>query len=230
MLTHTHDTTQYTLPKMPRPMRRRGTRRRATAAGAGAGAEGEQDQGQGQEEEPSATVVVRSLRNPPLDVRLAARPLRTTSLLDVKAAVAAAAGLPADRLRLLYRRRPVPDSKVLGDLLPPGGGEEAGGGSPSANTTTTTTTTIEFSVVVMGGAAGAIGGMGIPTETGSGAATKDKAAAAAAAIAHGVGAGGVPGSPAFWDDLRGFLLQRVRDEKLAGELAVTFQAAWEARR
>jgi len=34
-------------------------------------------------------------------------------------------------------------------------------------------------------------------------------------------------SSAFWDDLRGFLLQRVREEKQADELFSLFLRAWE---
>lgn len=34
----------------------------------------------------------------------------------------------------------------------------------------------------------------------------------------------------FWGDLRGFLLQRVKDEKEGGELYDIFRGAWEASR
>ena len=142
------------------------------------------------------TVTLRSLRNPPLDVKLAAQPL-TTSLLEVKAALAAQTGLAPDKLRLLYGKKPVADSKVLRDVV--GDGDTA----------------VEFSVMVMGGAA----------------AKAEQPAAAVAAgsssTAQGPSGREVVESEAFWNDLRGFLLQRVRDEKQADELFSQFLRAWE---
>ena len=35
---------------------------------------------------------------------------------------------------------------------------------------------------------------------------------------------------AFWDDLRGFLLQRLKDEGQADELSKVFKESWEAHR
>ena len=148
-------------------------------------------------EERSVTVLLKSLRNPPLDVKLAAQPL-TTSLLDVKAALAAETGLAADKLRLLHGKKPVADSKVLKDVV--GDGD----------------TTVEFSVMVMGGAAAA--------------AVKSEPAGATAGgsrTAQGPSGRDVVEGEAFWNDLRGFLLQRVRDEKQVDELFSMFLRAWE---
>lgn len=144
--------------------------------------------------------MVKSLRPPHVDVRLPAQAIGT-SLLDVKAAVAAETGIAAARLKLLHRRKPVPDSKVLKDLLDRTGDS---GDAVAANTT------VEFSVMVIGGA-------------GAGAAPAE-----AKEVAQGASGADVLGTSEFWEDLRGFLLQRVRDEKLAGELSETFQAAWKA--
>jgi len=175
----------YTLPRMPKPMSR--TTRAPLAPG----------------RERSLTVAVRSLRNPPLDVRLSSQPL-TTSLLDIKTAVAAQARLPADRVRLLHRKKPVADSKVLRDLV--SGDDEA---------------VVELSVMVVGGGAAA-----------------PVAPAPAAAGPAGKGGGGgdtetaakeVVEGEAFWRDLRGFLVQRVRDEPQADELFSLFLRAWEDR-
>ncbi|EMR61738.1 hypothetical protein MGN70_000099 [Eutypa lata] len=173
----------YTLPKAPRPL----TKRRPARALPG--------------QEPSVSVVVKSLRNPPLDVRLASQGTGT-SCLDIKALVAAETGIAADKLKLLHRRKPVPDSKILKDLL---GSEDE--------------TAVEFSVMVMGGAAAA-GGAGTTATT----------TATAKDVAQGASGGEVLDTAEFWDDLRGFLLQRVRDEKLAGELSEAFQTAWKAKR
>ena len=164
-------------------------------------------------DEPGVAETVRSLRGaPPLDVlRLAPQP-RAASLRDVKALVAAESGLPADRLKLLHRRRPVADAKLIADLLPP---PDSSSDADAA--------TLELSVMVMGGAG---------SETAVAETSKEKEKEKEET--KGDGEGDTPAAdldaPAFWDDLRGFLLQRVRDERLAGELAETFQAAWRARR
>jgi len=163
---------------MPKPMSKRA---RASAPG----------------QERSVTVTLRSLRNPPLDVKLPAQPL-TASLLDVKAALAAHTGLAPDKLRLLHGKKPVADSKVLKDLV---------GDNDTA---------IEFSVMVMGGA-GAMAKTGQPAAAG----------AADSSTAQGPSGREVVESEAFWNDLRGFLLQRVRDEKQVDELFSTFLRAWE---
>ncbi|KAI2617492.1 cell-cycle control medial ring component-domain-containing protein [Hypoxylon sp. NC1633] len=164
----------YTLPKMPKPM----IKRRSTFI-------------PGQER--SLSVSVKSLRNPPLDVKLSSQG-PNTSVLDVKNAVSDESGIPVAKLKLLHRKKPVPDSKVLKDLV---ADDE---------------THVEFSVMVMGGAAA------VKTPP-----------AAQAEVAQGQSGGEVLDTREFWDDLKGFLLQRIRDEKTAGELADTFQAAWRAK-
>ncbi|KAI0602180.1 cell-cycle control medial ring component-domain-containing protein [Biscogniauxia sp. FL1348] len=166
----------YTLPKMPRPM----SKRKATTVAPG--------------QERSLSVVVKSLRNPPLDLKLSSQ-TPNTSLLDVKTSVSRETGIPVDKLKMLYNKKPVPDSKVLKDLV--AGKDE---------------TAIEFTVMVIGGAAS----MAKPTE-------------AQKAVAQGQSGHEVLGTTEFWDDLKGFLLQRIRDENLAGELTNTFQSAWKAK-
>jgi ubiquitin-like protein 4 len=146
-------------------------------------------------QERSLNVSLKSLRNPPLDVLLRAQPL-TTSLHDVKAALAAQTRLPADKLRLLHNKKPVPDSRALGDLVG------------------VADTTLELGVMVMGGAK--------PAE-------EPVAAAAAGPTAQGKSGREVVESSEFWDDLRGFLLQRVRDEKVTDELFSLFLRSWEER-
>ena len=164
-------------------------------------------------DEPGVAVTVRSLRNPPLDVRLAPQP-RSASLLDIKALVAAESGIPAQRLKLLHRRKPVADSKILADLLLASGadtekdGDGDGDGAPL----------VELSVMVMGGSATTPAVAAAATEETPGGGSSSSASA------------DVLDGDAFWLDLRGFLLQRVRDEKLAAELADVFQTAWRARR
>ena len=139
-------------------------------------------------QERSVTVDVKSLRNPPLDIKLSSQSLNT-SILDVKNAVSSQTSLPTNKMKLLYKKKPIPDSKVLKDLLDQG------------------ETAIEFSVMVLGGAS-----------------------AAEAPTAAGTSGAAVVAAPAFWDDLRGFLLQRVNDEKEADRLYKLFRSSWETGR
>lgn len=156
-------------------------------------------------QERSVTVHIKSLRNPPLDIRLSSQALNT-SILDLKASVSSETSIPTDKIKVLYKKKPVSDSKVLKDLL---GDAE---------------TSVEFSVMIIGGAASAAAAAG-------GAKAEEKEpAAAAAAVAQGVSGEEVLGTDAFWTDLRGFLSQRIRDEKIAEELFGKFLSSWEASR
>lgn len=85
-------------------------------------------------QERSVTIHLKSLRNPPLDIKLTSQTLNT-SLLDVKTDVSRQTRIPAEKLKILHNKKPVPDSKVLKDLL------------------SATDLTINFNVMVIGGAA-----------------------------------------------------------------------------
>lgn len=85
-------------------------------------------------QERSIRVSLKSLRNPPLDITLSSQ-LPNTSVLEIKETVSKQTRIPVAKMKLLHNKKPVPDSKVLKDLL----GE--------------TDLAIEFSVMVIGGAA-----------------------------------------------------------------------------
>ncbi|KAF9877730.1 hypothetical protein CkaCkLH20_04865 [Colletotrichum karsti] len=104
----------YILPKMPKTMSK------PTSLAPG--------------QERSVTVSLKSLRNPPLDIKLSSQPLNT-SILDIKTQVESQSRIPVDKMKLLHNKKPVPDSKVLKDLI------------------TDTQSSVEFSVMVIGGAA-----------------------------------------------------------------------------
>ncbi|KAI0154420.1 cell-cycle control medial ring component-domain-containing protein [Xylariaceae sp. FL1272] len=164
----------YTLSKMPKAMSKR--KPSTTAPG----------------QERSLTVTVKSLRNPPLDLRFSSQPLNT-SILDIKASISKETGIAEDKIKVLHKKKPVADSKVLKDLA---AGDE---------------TVVEFSVMVMGGAAA------LPKTE----AQKD--------VAQGSSGTEVLESQEFWDDLKGFLMQRIRDEQVAADLTSTFHGAWKAK-
>lgn len=152
-------------------------------------------------QERSITVQIKSLRNPPLDIKLTSQPLNT-SILDVKTSVSEQAKIPVEKIKILHKKKPIPDSKVLKDLL------------------SETESSIEFSVMVLGGAA---------------AVAKTQEAHPEPEASKGVTAQGLSGEAVlqtdeFWTDLRGFLLQRIRDEKIVEELHGKFLASWDSDR
>lgn len=157
-------------------------------------------------QERSITVRIKSLRNPPLDIRLSSQPLNT-SILDVKTSVSSETTIPVDKIKVLHKKKPVADSKVLKDLL----GEDE--------------TSVEFSVMVLGGAAAAASPA--PKNEGGPSAA---AAADSASTAQGTSGEAVLQTDAFWTDLRGFLSQRIRDEKITEELFGKFLSSWESGR
>lgn len=148
-------------------------------------------------QERSITVHVKSLRNPPIDVKLTSQPL-ATSVLDLKSSVSEKTRVPVDKMRLLHRKKPVPDSKVLKDLVE---GEEPA---------------IEFSVMVIGGAAAIK-----PAE--------EESTPPAVAGNEPTGERALE-TPEFWEDLKGFLMQRLKDEKQAELLSQTWKSEWEEKR
>lgn len=171
---------QYILPKMPKPM----SKRDGSSIAPG--------------QERSLVVTVRSLRNPPLDLRLSSLSL-TTSVHDVKTSVAKETGISEDKIKILHKKKPIPDSKVLKDLV------------------SKDDTTVEFSVMVMGGASAAVATAAANTDQ-----RKE--------VAQGLSGTDVLQTQEFWQDLQGFLLQRIRDEQVVGGLTDTFRTAWEAKR
>jgi hypothetical protein len=114
--------------------------------------------------------------------------------LDIKAQVTAQTRIPTEKIRILYNKKPVPDSKVLKEVV---GEEEAA---------------VEFAVMVIGGAAA------IPPA---------EADVPVASTADATGAAALE-TAAFWDDLKGFLMQRLKDESEAEKLSALFKSSWES--
>lgn len=145
------------------------------------------------------TITLRSARNPPLEVVLE-RQSPHLSVVDLKAEVAAQANIPVEKIKILHRRKPVSDTKVVEELV----GEEEG--------------EVEFGIMVIGGAASVcVGGQNKGEE--------DKLPSAAV----GESGREVFGTEAFWSDLTGFLSQRVKDAGEGERAATLFREAWETR-
>ncbi|RFU33409.1 hypothetical protein B7463_g2933, partial [Scytalidium lignicola] len=141
-------------------------------------------------QEHSISVSLKSLRNPPLDIHLSSQ-VPSTSILALKEEVASQTNIPVDKIRILHKKKPVADSKVLKDVL----GEEE--------------QAVEFSVMIIGGAAAVVMRDEGPSTT------------------QGSGIVSELGKEEFWDDLKGYLVQRLRNEKEGEKVFDVFKTAWE---
>lgn len=144
-------------------------------------------------QERSFTVSLKSLRNPPLDIKLTSQPL-STSILSLKEAIESQTSIPVSKLRVLYQKKPIPDSKVLKDIV----GDDD------------TTSKLEFSVMVIGGAAA------LKPKTDEEVEPK---------VATGITGTEALHSEEFWQDLNGFLTQRLKDEHVASKYTTIFKKA-----
>lgn len=152
-------------------------------------------------QEPSVNIVLKSLRNPPLDITLPGQPV-STGLLNLKHAVAERANIPVDKLRLLYKKKPCSDAKTIKDLVPAGEKD------------------VEFSVMVIGGVAAPPA----PVPAGSTAAVSpEQVKDSANAPTNG---NEVLGTEAFWQDLNRFLEPRLTDQAQRENVARVFRDAW----
>lgn len=106
-----------------------------------------------------------------------------------------------EKIRLLYKKKPVGDSKVLKDLV----GDEEGGDK------------IELTVMVMGGAASVV-----KRDEGK------KDVFVDAPVAQGPSGQEVLNGDEFWVDLKGYLVQRLRDEGQGEKVFGLFKSAWES--
>jgi ubiquitin-like protein 4 len=142
-------------------------------------------------QEHSLTVTLKSLRNPPLEIVLKSQP-PLTSILDLKTEVSSRASIPIEKIRILHKKKPVGDAKVLKDLV----GEE--------------NTSVEFSVMIMGWAAS------VKKENDT------------APVAQGPNGAELLRTEEFWDDLKAFLIQRLKDQGEGERVHGTFRKAWDA--
>ncbi|GCB25335.1 hypothetical protein AAWM_08220 [Aspergillus awamori] len=159
----------------------------------------------------SITVHLKSARNPAFEFSLPNAPITTTSVQDLKDAVqervvdAQDGKVSVEKIKILYKRKPV-TGKTIAELLADEPEMLAGGKE------------VEFGVMIMGGAKVVEGG-----SSGEG----DVSAAAAPKAAVGPSGEELLRTEAFWDDLQGFLEQRLKDSEEARRLRGVFKGAWE---
>ncbi|KAA8625864.1 Blt1 domain containing protein [Pyrenophora tritici-repentis] len=150
-----------------------------------------------------------------------------TSVYDIKQQFATQASLSAAKIKILYKKKPVTDSKTLLEVI----GSDAG-------------SEVEFGVMVMAGAA--LGGaaspaagstpvasppaVAPPTESEKGLASAGETIAGTASGTAGSGAESgkdIVATDEFWGDLKAFMLQRIKDAEEGERLVGVFKEAWQ---
>ncbi|KAL8921989.1 MAG: hypothetical protein Q9208_005443 [Pyrenodesmia sp. 3 TL-2023] len=171
----------------------------------------------------TTTLHLTSLRPPhTLSLSLPSLPL-STPILSLKQKVATELGRTGgttEGIKILYARKPAGDSKTVGEVIGAAAAEQQG-------------EVVEMQVLVVGGGGGGGGDVSKAGEEGKDVEMKGTGGGGggggAAAVAQGASGEEVMGSDAFWDDLRGWLMQRVRDEGVAGEVWGAFKRGWDER-
>lgn len=160
--------------------------------------------------------MLKSSRNPPLDLKLEGIDPATTSILDLKDRVVEemSGKIEAKKVKVLYARKPVSDTKTISEAV---GADAPTGGNE-----------LEFGLMIMGWSGG------VPPRDAAGAPGKtdtEKAEEAGGGGERRDGEGGLGAleGKGFWVDLRGFLQQRLKDEGAAEEVAGLFEGAWRGR-
>jgi hypothetical protein len=144
-------------------------------------------------------VTLKSSKNPVMSLSLPDTDLGT-SVLGLKERVAKELGIEGtDKIRVLFKRKPVGDVKTVKEVV----GEEDVGRE------------VEFGVMVMGYKEAATKGD-----------TEMKDAEVEVPVAQGPSGEEVLAQGEFWNDLKGFLVLRLRDEGKANEVFEAFRGSW----
>lgn len=151
----------------------------------------------------TVNVTLKSSRNPVMSLSLPRTDLGA-SVLQLKEKVAKELKIDGtDKIRVLYKKKPAGDIKTVKELV---GDEDVGG-------------EVELGVMVMGYKEEAISKGPEDLEM------KD----ADMPVAQGPSGDEVLGGEQFWEDLKKWLLQRIRDEDKAGEVLDAFRGSWKGR-
>ncbi|KAI9924318.1 hypothetical protein ASPWEDRAFT_29886 [Aspergillus wentii DTO 134E9] len=162
----------------------------------------------------SITVLLKSARNPTLDFTIPNAPLSTTSVQDLKDAVHGRVAdgqgnkISLDKIKILYKRKPI-TGKTIAEILADEPDMLAGGKA------------VEFGVMIIGGAQAVEAS---PAEEGQ----KENVTPPKPAV--GPSGQEVLETEAFWDDLEGYLEQRIKDNDEAKKLRTLFKSAWSSSR
>ncbi|OSS45306.1 hypothetical protein B5807_10333 [Epicoccum nigrum] len=141
-----------------------------------------------------------------------------TSVYDLKSSYASSTSIPAAKIKILYKKKPVTDSKLVSEIIGADAGAE-----------------VEFGVMVMGGATAGVASPSAESPAESPAAvapSESEKGLAGTGAAAAVGPSGkeLVATEEFWGDLKNFVFQRIKDEQEGERLVGVFKKAWEADR
>jgi hypothetical protein len=217
---------QFTLPKLPSPPHPAPPRTSSAPAAPGSTSAA-----------PTATILLKSTRNPALSLLLPNLTTTTTTIASLKESVQLALGgasvVGLEKIKILHNKKPIPASKkTIAGAVDGRAAKE-----------------IEFGVMVMGGAPDQVNTSAKAAPSTDGASTANApdsidvnstpmegvektTSPPVSAAAGGSGPSGVEElkQDAFWDDLQRFLEQRLKDGVEAGQLRKMFEEAWKAGR
>ncbi|KAB2575873.1 hypothetical protein DBV05_g5527 [Lasiodiplodia theobromae] len=234
----------FILPRMPQPKRKPTARSSSTTEPTSTAADATSPPTTAAAEGPLATVTLKPTRATlPTYTIPAPVSIATTSIHDLKAAYAAGSGAPdlrTDKIKILHAKKPVNDTKTIKDVLGAAAAVDAASSAPLA---------VEFSVMVLGGG----GGGGTPSAGTPAISTPERVASPPVAVPPAAAApppqpsqpeiemgeapvaagpeeaAGILQTDEFWADLKGFLVQRLKDEGEGERLAGVFKEAWQQK-
>lgn len=195
----------YTLPRLPHPPHPQRPNPKSTTT---VGASG------------SLTITLKPMKPSTPTIPLPNIDASKTSVFDLKSQYASQTNIPASKIKILYKKKPVTDSKTVAEVI----GQDAGA-------------EVEFGVMVMGGAVAspATGASPVTSPPAAAPSEADKGLASGAGSEGGPAAVGPSGKEVvatqeFWGDLKNFVLQRIRDEAEGERLVSVFKSAWESNK
>ncbi|KAL4929792.1 uncharacterized protein BDV17DRAFT_290495 [Aspergillus undulatus] len=181
----------------------------------------------------SITITLKSARNPVLEVTILNAPLSTTSISDLKDAVreriletGSDNKVATEKIKILYKRKPVTgNGKTVAEVMSDNGEEGLLAGGKG----------VEFGVMVMGGARVVDEQSQVQGQGEAQGEVKEQeqrkgceGGEATAKAAFGPSGEDVLRTEQFWDDLQGYLEQRLKDEEVARKMRGVFKDAWAA--
>jgi len=202
----TANLSQYTLPRLPHPPHPQRPKRKATDLSS---------------DGPSTTlsIILKPMKPSTPIISLDNVEPSKTSVFDLKQQYATQSSIPASKIKILYKKKPVTDSKTIAEVADTGSGSE-----------------VEFGVMVMGGgvASPAVGGTPVQSPPAAAPSEADKglAGTATGTSRTGPAAAGPSGKEVvatedFWSDLNNFVLQRTKDVAESERLLGLFRKVWE---
>ncbi|KAH9872863.1 hypothetical protein J1614_005257 [Plenodomus biglobosus] len=197
----------YTLPRLPHPPHPQRPKRKATDLS--------------DDNLTTLSITLKPMKPSTPTIALSNIEPSKTSVFDLKQQYATQSSIPAAKIKILYKKKPVMDSKTIAEVVGADAGSE-----------------VEFGVMVMGGgvASPVVGGTPVqsppavaPSEADKGLAGVAAATNLTSSVPAAAGPSGkeVVATDEFWSDLNNFMLQRTKDQAESERLLGLFKKAWE---